>query len=119
MRILYVEDNLVNLALMERITQTKGYEVLSVTSAEEALEILNIEPVDLIIVDVRLAGEMNGIEFTRWLREHNETRPIIITTAYETLYDRDTALAAGCDEFLAKPISVRQILALLAHYGSS
>lgn len=118
MRILYIEDNLINRALMERVTQTKGYEVISCTSAEEALEILAQEPIDLIIADIKLNGPMDGIRFTERLRNQGDKRPIIITTAYEALYSEDEARAAGCTEFLPKPIGVRQILAVLSNYSS-
>jgi two-component system, cell cycle response regulator DivK len=118
MRILYLEDNLINLALMERVTNTKNHQMISCVSAEEALVLLQKEQVDIIVADIRLAGEMDGIQFTQHLREIGDSRPVILTTAYEALYSRQDALAAGCDEFLTKPISIHQILSLLAQYSN-
>lgn len=119
MRILYVEDNLISLALMERVTRTENHEIISCTRAEDALRALAQEVIDLIIVDIKLDGEMNGLQLTHLLRERGDTRPIIVTTAYEAIYSRKEAQEAGCNEFLTKPLSVRQILTVLATYSTS
>lgn len=119
MHILYVEDNLINLALMERVTNTRGYIITSCTTAEDAINVLERKPVDIVITDIRLAGSMDGISFTRLLRDNGIECPILITTAYDAMYGRDDALAAGCNEYLTKPLSVRKILSVLAHYEKS
>ena len=119
MHILYVEDNLINLALMERVTNTRGYEITSCTTAEDAVDVLEKLPVDIIITDIRLAGTMDGISFTHLLRKNGIECPILVTTAYEAMYSRADAIEAGCDEFLTKPLSVRKILSVLAHYENA
>jgi CheY-like chemotaxis protein len=105
-KILFVEDepdirDLVLLALED------GHSVVSAETAEEGLRRASVEMPDLILMDVSLGGEFDGLEATRRLRADPafDRTPIIALTAHAMPGDRERALAAGCDEHWTKPIT--------------
>lgn len=116
MRIMYVEDNAVNLGLVRRIAKMGNHEVISHANGEDALESLKSEQVDLILMDIELEGELDGIEVVKRLRARGDERPIVAVTAYAMVGDKERILAAGCNGYLPKPIPVAQFLNILAKY---
>ncbi|NJL95350.1 MAG: response regulator [Anaerolineae bacterium] len=117
MKILYIEDNAVNLSLIERIAQMNRHELLSHDEAEVALETLAQDAsIDLILLDIQLAGDMDGIGLAKALRARGDQRPIIAITAYAMVGDKERILAAGCNEYLPKPLPIAEFLQLLAKY---
>src|SRR5688500_12796546 len=114
MKILYVEDNAVNLSLIQRIAQMNQHELISFDEAELALDALDKgAQVDLILLDIQLAGEMDGIDFAKILRAKGDQRPIIAITAYAMMGDKERILEAGCNEYLPKPLPIAEFLTLL------
>jgi CheY-like chemotaxis protein len=113
MRIAYVEDNATNVALIERILRIKQHVLTSYADGETALDALLAEPQDVILVDVELASDMTGLDLVRRLRERGTTTTIIAVTAYAMVGDREKCMAAGCNDYLAKPIAVTDLLGLL------
>jgi CheY-like chemotaxis protein len=118
--ILIVEDDHDTQAFM-RATLAQRYEVFPAASAEQARHVLEGHPdVSLILMDLELGGAEDGLDLTRSLRAARRWMrvPILALTAYATLEDRNRALAAGCDDFVAKPIArnglMTKIDALLA-----
>jgi CheY-like chemotaxis protein len=118
MRIAYVEDNPTNLALVERIARMTSHAIVSYKEGEEALIALKAEIYDLILMDVELAGAMNGLQVVRELRKHGLRTPIVAVTAYAMMGDRDKCLAAGCNEYLPKPLPINDFIGLLARYDA-
>ena len=116
MRIAYVEDNAMNLALVQRIALMGGHQITSFTEGEIALTELARQPFDLILMDIELAGEMNGLQVVRGLRARGLTTPIVAVTAYAMLGDQEKTLDAGCNEYLPKPLPIADFLGLLARY---
>jgi CheY-like chemotaxis protein len=117
MRILYVEDNAVNLSLIARIAQMNKHELVSHKEAETALLALDAGlEVDLILLDIQLAGEMDGIVFAKTIRSKGRTEPIIAITAYAMTGDKERIIEAGCNEYLPKPLPIAEFLTLLAKY---
>ncbi len=116
MRIIYVEDNPANVGLMERLASIGKHQIESFRSAEEAMQHISNHSTDMILVDVQLRGGMDGLEMTRQLRAEGVTLPIIAITAYAMITDREQCLAAGCDEYIPKPISLRSLLDKIAEY---
>lgn len=116
-RILYVEDNFQNKRLVRKILQAHGYEVLEADDGLTGLELAFHEQPDLILMDISLPG-IDGIEATRRLKAYPETDriPVIALTANAMRGDRERFLAAGCDDYLAKPISTAELLDLLHRY---
>jgi len=108
--ILVVDDNAQNLKLARVMLRAEGYEVRTAVDAEEALELLAGYTPDLIFMDIQLPG-MDGLELTRRLKGDPARREILVIalTAYAMKGDRERALAAGCDGYLAKPIDIEAL----------
>lgn len=116
MRIMYVEDNQVNLGLVVRIAKMGNHEVISFPDGSDALKALETEKVDLILMDIELEGELDGIEVVKRLRARGDNRPIVAITAYAMVGDKERILEAGCDDYLPKPLPVAQFLNILSRY---
>ncbi len=114
-KILIVEDNPQNMRLIEMVLSTKRYTLPAATNGEEALEVAKKERPDLIIMDIQLP-KMSGLEVTRKRREIPDFKrtPIIAVTAYAMKGDKEKALDAGCNAYLSKPISARDLPNLIA-----
>ncbi len=112
LRILVVEDNLVNRKLAVALVQKWGYIALVANDGQEALTILAQEHVDLILMDVQMPV-MDGLKATRAIRaqeaESGEHLPIVALTAHAYTSDRAKCMDAGMDEFLAKPVDHRDL----------
>ena len=120
MRILLCDDNAINQKVAARILQQLGYQPGLATNGREALDALDRQPYDFILMDVMMP-EMDGLEATRLIRERQKngapnysSRIVIIAlTAHAMQGDREKCLAAGMDDYLAKPIrpaDVRQAI---------
>ncbi len=105
-RILCVEDNPQNLRLVRKILKHAGYEVLEAIDGLSGLETAVDEQPDLILMDVNLP-DIDGLEVTTQLKRMPEVgqTPIIALTANAMYGDEERCLAAGCDDYLAKPIN--------------
>jgi CheY-like chemotaxis protein len=114
-RILVVDDNAVNLKLTRVLLTRAGYEVRTAEYAEQAMETLEAFTPRLILMDVQLPG-MDGLELTRRLKADPRTSGIVIiaVTAYAMKGDRERALAAGCDDYVAKPIDIDELPAIVS-----
>jgi len=105
-KILLVEDEPDNRDLIGMTLELDGHEMCYAGTGEEGLEQARARRPHLILMDLSLPGGLNGLEITRRLRldsVFNEV-PIIALTAHAMRGDRDRALAAGCDEYISKPI---------------
>ena len=105
-KILYVEDNDDNLYMLSlRFETLDGYEIVSAVDGAEGYSKATTERPDLILMDLNLPV-MDGWELMRRLKENAGTRsiPVIALTAHAMLEDRARCLAAGCDEYLTKPV---------------
>lgn len=114
-KLLVVEDNPQNMRLTEMTLGARGYVLLKATDGEEALHIAATEQPDLIIMDMQLP-KLSGLEVTRRLRQMPEFShvPILALTAYAMKGDREKFIEAGCDAYLAKPISPRELSEVIA-----
>ena len=113
LRILLAEDNTVNQILAERLVRRWGHSMVIVSNGREALDILEREQFDLILMDVQMP-EMSGLEATVAIREKEKGAasriPIIALTAFAMKDDRDRCLEAGMDEYVTKPIEQAALL---------
>lgn len=117
MRIVYVEDNLANIALIERICHMTDDELVTFNEAETALAKIAPGSADLILMDLHLGNRsMDGLQLTRMLRQKGVNEPIVAITAYDTMGYADQYVAAGCNDYLRKPVSVRGMLNLINGY---
>ncbi|TFH34905.1 MAG: response regulator [Anaerolineales bacterium] len=119
-KVLYVEDNVDNRMLVQRILQAEGYEFFGAGSATEGLALAHKHRPDLILVDINMP-EIDGLSMTRELKADRSfaRTPVIAITANVMRGDRERTLAAGCDGYIQKPIDVdylpRQIIRFLKH----
>jgi two-component system, cell cycle response regulator DivK len=114
-KILIVEDNADNMSLAVFLIQSAGHTVLSATDAEAGLALARNEHPDLIVMDIQLPG-MDGLEAISLLKRDDATRaiPVIAVTALAMKGDAERIRAAGCDAYIAKPISYTEFLATIA-----
>jgi CheY-like chemotaxis protein len=110
--VLVVEDNPTNLMLIRAVLQRAGFQVEGAASAEEAARWLDANRPLVVLMDVQLPGQ-DGLSLTRELRQQPRTvtLPIIALTAHAMVEDRERALAAGCNGYIAKPINTRTLAA--------
>ena len=108
-KILVVEDNPMNMELAVDLLKLAGYDVLSATTGQEALDISERESLDLILMDVQLPG-MDGLAVTKKLKENPETShiPVVALTAHAMKGDEERMLSHGCAGYIAKPIDTRE-----------
>ncbi len=113
--ILVVDDHPTNLALMTHLLALHGHCVLTAADAEECFACLARQRPQLILMDLQLPG-IDGFELTRRIRAEAATAdiPIIAVTSFAMSADRSRALAAGCDDHVAKPIDTRALPSLVA-----
>jgi CheY-like chemotaxis protein len=116
-RILIVDDNATNLKLVAYLMKANGYEVDTALEAEAALDAIARHRPDVILMDIQLPG-IDGLELTRRLKADPGSRDIVIiaVTAYAMKGDLDKALAAGCDDYITKPIDTRSLPETIARH---
>jgi len=104
-KILCVEDSDDNVYMLHRRLSRAGFDVKVATNGAEGVEWAKTSQPDLIVMDLNLPG-LNGWEATRRLKGQPETKriPIIVLTVETSKKSHDDAIAAGCDDFLVKPI---------------
>ena len=116
LKILLAEDNAVNRTLATALLEKRGHTVVGTENGREALEALQRENFDLILMDVQMPV-MDGFEAIRAIRtkEHSTGThlPIIALTAHAMKGDRERCLAAGADEYVTKPIRMAELLAAM------
>ena len=110
-RILYVEDNEDNVYMLVRRLKRKGYEVVVAADGAKGIEMARTDAPSLILMDLSLPV-LDGWEATRQLKASPETRhiPIIALSAHAMENDRESALAAGCDDYDTKPVEFERLL---------
>ncbi len=108
-RILIVEDDPFVRDILDIYLTSEGYRVATAGSGHEMRDRLAAQPVDLVLMDVKLPGE-DGFTLTRYLRSHHNVGIIIITTRHETV-DKVVGLECGADDYVIKPFEEREVLA--------
>jgi two-component system cell cycle response regulator DivK len=110
-KILYVEDNDDNVYMLTARLRRRGFEVIVASDGEHGVALACAEAPALILMDLGLPI-LDGWEATRRLKAAPETRsiPIIALSAHAMASDRETAIAAGCDDFDSKPIEFGRLL---------
>ena len=116
-RILYIEDNFQNKRLVRKILTAKGFEVLEADDGLTGVEMATGENPDLILMDISLPG-IDGVEATQRIKASDGTAaiPIIALTANAMRGDRERFIAAGCDDYLPKPISTSELVNMINRY---
>ena len=112
--VLVAEDEESNYELV-RIVLQKRYNLIRAHNGIEAVTMFEEEKPDLILMDIRMP-EMDGLDATRIIKEVNQDVPVIALSAYAFPENIREAKAAGCDEFMAKPFKVEDLIELIRHY---
>jgi CheY-like chemotaxis protein len=117
LRVLLAEDNAVNQHLVVRLLEKHGHTVAVAGNGREALDLLDQESLDVVLMDVQMP-EMSGLEATARVRAREEGTgrhlPIIALTAHAMKGDRERCLAAGMDNYLTKPVKAEDLFLALA-----
>jgi class 3 adenylate cyclase/CheY-like chemotaxis protein len=111
-KILVVDDTPQNIKVLDAILSPRGYMVVSATSGVEALQKVQTDTPDLILLDILMPG-MSGYEVAQRLRANPATRflPIVMVTALGAQEEKVKAIEAGADDFLTKPVNQLELLA--------
>ena len=109
--ILIVEDNELNMKLFNDLLEAHGYTTLKTRDGIQALGMARKHRPDLILMDIQLP-EVSGLEVTKWLKEDEELRhiPVIAVTAFAMKGDEEKIRQGGCEDYIAKPITVSKFL---------
>jgi CheY-like chemotaxis protein len=108
--ILLAEDNEANIITLSNYLQAKGYRLIIARNGEEAVVLSKSERPEVIVMDIQMP-KMDGLEATRYIRRDQDlsNTPIIALTALAMEGDRDRCLEAGADEYLSKPVRLKQL----------
>lgn len=115
--LLLVEDHQYNAMLLRDVLQYWGYEVHHVGDGQEALDWLQDNHPDLILMDIQLPG-LDGLELTRQIKANPDWQsiPVVATTALAMMGDRERCLEAGVEDYLSKPVNCDRLAAVLKKY---
>lgn len=124
LRILLVDDDANLLMLMWKVLENRGYSTVAVTTAEEALELIQSEKFQVLITDISLPG-LNGLELVRLVKKRDALIQVIVMTGFSAMQNAVEALELGATEYLVKPLlnmgemvqAVEGCAAKLAHWG--
>ena len=116
LKILIAEDDEVSEMLIGNTLKTIGKEILKARTGVEVVEVCKKNPdIDLVMMDIRMP-DMGGYEATRQIRKINNEVVIIAQTAHGLYGDREKAIEAGCNDYIAKPINKTELLILIHKY---
>ena len=107
--ILVVDDDKNTRRLMQAVLQADGYAVTTAENGVEALEVMDRETVDLVVLDIMMP-QMDGYEFTRQLRAAKNELPILMVSAKQMPEDRRLGFIAGTDDFMVKPVDEEEMI---------
>jgi two-component system KDP operon response regulator KdpE len=108
--ILIADDDPKLIRLVQEVLLATGYDVLTCSSAEQAIEVAALEQPDLLLLDIVFSGGADGYQVVKRVREFSEM-PIIILTAKVTESDKLKGFEAGADDYITKPFSSKELLA--------
>jgi two-component system, cell cycle response regulator DivK len=119
-RILVIEDQEDNRQILRDLLTNADFEVIEAVDGETGLAAASAHPPDLVLMDIQLPG-LDGYEATRRIKADAALRviPVIAVTSYGLAGDAEKARAAGCDDYISKPYSPRQLLAKVREYLST
>ena len=107
--ILVVEDNIDMRELFSTVLIDSGYNVLSASDGEKALEIIDKKYVDLVVADIMMPN-MDGYTLIKSLRDAKYNMPILIVTAKDQFEDLQYSFKIGCDDYMIKPINIKELV---------
>jgi len=120
MKILLADDNLPSRELMREILETSGHRVMEAVNGRDALDLVHQNRPDLVFLDLQMPV-MDGFRVIQELRNDIRFRklPVVAVTASAMLGDRERAIAAGFDSYIAKPINLGEVRKQIESLSSS
>ena len=122
--ILIVEDNKANMRLFHAMLENSGHNILEAHNGADAMDLAREHRPDLILMDIQLpyvlGRNITGLDVTKWLKDDEELRsiPVVAVTAFAIKEEEEKIQAAGCDDYLFKPISRPQFEETVESYLS-
>jgi hypothetical protein len=114
--ILVAEDVATNYLLVKKSLRKTEAELIWAKNGQEAVDECRKNPkIDLVLMDIRMPI-MNGLEATRQIKQMHPEIPVIAQTAYAMDGDRERSLQAGCDDYISKPINLKEFIELIAKF---
>jgi signal transduction histidine kinase/CBS domain-containing protein/ActR/RegA family two-component response regulator len=115
--IMLAEDNLANISTIAGYLEAKGYRILLAYNGQEAIDLAKSEQPDLILMDIQMPG-VDGLEAMQRIRQERTSIdiPIIALTALAMKGDRERCLEAGANDYLSKPVKLKQLAASIHQY---
>ena len=108
-QILVVDDDRNTRLLLRAVLQAENYTVFTAENGEDALEVMDREHIDLVVLDVMMP-KMDGYEFTRILRQTDNNLPILMVSARQMPADKRQGFLVGTDDYITKPIDEVEML---------
>jgi len=109
-KLLLIDDNEMNLDMLSRRLQMRGYQIVLATNGVQGIGVANRERPDLILMDMSMP-HLNGWDATKQLREAPLTKaiPIVAVTSHAMKQEQERALNAGCSAFVSKPVDFERL----------
>lgn len=108
-QILVADDDKNTRLLLKAVLQAENYTVFTAQNGQEALEVMDREHIDLVVLDIMMP-QMDGYEFTRTLREADNNLPILMVSAKQLPADKQKGFLVGTDDYMTKPIDEVEML---------
>lgn len=108
-RILVVDDDKNTRRYIEAVLKAENYTVFTATNGEEALELMDKEHIDLVVLDIMMP-KMDGYEFTKALRDSNNNLPILMVSAKQLPKDKRKGFLVGTDDYMTKPFDAEEMI---------
>lgn len=108
-RILVADDDKNTRLLLKAVLEAENYTVFTAENGEAALDVMDHEHIDLVILDIMMP-KMDGYEFTKTLRENQNTLPILMVSAKQLPEDKHKGFIVGTDDYMTKPIDEEEML---------
>lgn len=109
LNILVVDDDTNIRMFLQAVLENAGYGVLTATNGKHALDVMDREHIDLVVLDIMMP-EMDGYEFTKTLREADNNLPILMVSAKQLPEDKHRGFIVGTDDYITKPIDDEEML---------
>jgi PAS domain S-box-containing protein len=108
-KLLIVEDDDQGFLFFEKVFKNSGIQITRAVSGLEAVNLCETTPFDIILMDIQLP-KMNGLEATRLIKKSKPEIPIIAQTAYALSGEKEICMAAGCNDYISKPINISELM---------
>jgi len=115
-KLMVVEDDELSLKLIIQYLKKTGIEITSFDEANAAVDFAKNSDIDLVLMDIRILGSIDGFEATRIIKTIKPNLPVIAQTAFALDKDRDKAIENGCDDYIAKPYSSDALMQVIAKF---